>query len=109
LCEKAYAENKDENHDENNPIRLASSGFHKADSFVQPPKHSLIPRETDYYRRLIAKGQRVLSEGANRLLVLRAEDRRALYRSPRRDDISAANRKSARLKNRVFTRWFGLR
>jgi len=73
LCEKAYAENKDENHDENNPIRLASSGFHKADSFVQPPKHSLIPRETDYYRRLIAKCQRVLSEGANRLLVLRAE------------------------------------
>jgi len=35
--------------------------------------------------------------------------RRALYCSPCRVDISAANRKSARLKNRVFTRWFGLR
>ena len=40
---------------ENTPIRPASSGCHKADSFVQPPKHRLIPRETGYYRRLIAQ------------------------------------------------------
>jgi hypothetical protein len=45
LCEQAYAENKDENHGENTPIRPACSGCHKAGSFVQPHKHSLIPRE----------------------------------------------------------------